>query len=118
MRISTTTGVNQSQKKKLFRPKSREDELSILLNDDPDFRNTKNYLDALILAALNRFEFSLKKRNQLRKELLQEVPVAAERFLSGDQNQRDFKFSTYFTWYIAQKINKQPNLKRKKPSNL
>jgi DNA-directed RNA polymerase sigma subunit (sigma70/sigma32) len=102
------------QRKKHFSSRIRAEELKILLNDNADFSETKQYLDSLIKDALERFQLSDEQLIQLHHELLEEVSVAARRFLSSKTSMNaDYKFSTYFTWYIAERVNRIEGLKRR-----
>ena len=91
-----------------FKPKTISEDWDIVLNDDVDFSKTKEYLDPLILVALNKFKSKLSKEKSetLHNQLLNDIPIAAKRFIANkDKENREFKFSTYFSWYIAQRIN-------------
>lgn len=101
------------QRQKLFSPREREEELDILLSDDEQFNKTKQYLDSLILDVLSRFNLSDEKVAQLHQQLLDDVPVAARRFLDSEQSMSaTYKFCTYFTWYIAERVNRIEGLQR------
>jgi hypothetical protein len=103
-----------SRYENIFTPLEREQELLILLNDDDSFTNTKHYLDALILQALSHFKFTREQHDTLHHQLVNDVPLAASRFLNNERNiDADFKFCTYFTWYISERINKIEGLQRR-----
>jgi len=98
---------------KKFTPKTAEKERKTVLNDDPLFMQTKEYLKPLIWTAINTFELSKETQTKLFWKLVNDVPIAAQRFLKGDGLKKDYKFSTYFGWYIGQRINAIKRLKRK-----
>ena len=91
----------------------------MLLTDDGDYTKTKKYLAPLIQQALYKFEFSPETSLDLTKKLLQDIEIAAQRFLGNRKNWDGvpYKFSVYFSWYIAQRINPL-NPKRKRASRL
>lgn len=99
---------------KKFQPKSKEEEIEILIKDDSVFSNTKNYISSLISDALGHFILPEEERSKLHVEILGDVPIAAERYLSSEKNiDTSYKFSVYFAWYVAQHINAVKGLKRK-----
>jgi hypothetical protein len=51
------------------------------------------------------------KHQELTTALLSDIPIAARRYLQHEKN-TESKFSAYFTWYGAQRINPE-NLKRR-----
>jgi hypothetical protein len=93
---------------RLFSPLGRAEEIDILLNDDDEFNATKLYLDSLIMDALSRFQLSDEQLTQLHRQLLDDIPIAARRFLGSEKSMSaDYQFCTYFTWYIAERVNKR-----------
>ncbi len=99
---------------KLFHPRERAGELDLLLNDDIQFSRTKQYLDDLVTDALNRFDLREDQFTELRQQLLNDVPIAAERFLGSEKSMNaTYRFSTYFTWYIAERVNGIEGLQRR-----
>lgn len=93
----------------------RQKQIRILLSDDESFSTTKEYLKPLILKSLSHFELTGAQHQSLLNQLLGDVRIAANRYLGTDRHiDADYKFSTYFTWYIAQRINKTQNLKRRR----
>ena len=100
--------------KKKFIPKTIKEDHEIISNDDPLFMQTKEYLKPLIWTAINTFELPEETQTKLFWELVNDVPIAAQRFLEHNGLKKDYKFSTYFSWYIGQRINKIKHLKRKK----
>ncbi|MDQ3808069.1 MAG: hypothetical protein M3298_07880 [Thermoproteota archaeon] len=100
--------------RKLFHPQDRAEELDLLINDDDEFAKTKQYLGNLIADALNRFDLHTDQLTELHQQLLDDVPVAAKRFLGSEKSMNaSYKFSTYFTWYIAERVNRIDDLKRR-----
>jgi hypothetical protein len=97
----------------VFRPLSKKEELALLQNDSEDWRNTKLYLDKLIRTALNGFILDDHTSQRLHTELLNDVPIAVQRFLVNKAYEKNYSFATYFTWYIAQRINVLPRLKKR-----
>ena len=104
----------KSETEKIFIPKTVKEERKIVSNDDPFFMQTKEYLKPLIWTAINYFKLPEKIQTDLFWELVNDVPVAAQRFLEHNGLKKDYKFSAYFGWYIGQRINKIKHLKRKK----
>jgi len=106
----------QKQENK-FIAKTIKQERKIVSNDDPLFIQTKEYLKPLIWTAMNTFKLSKETKTKLFWELVNDVPIAAKRFLENNGLKKDYKFSTYFGWYIGQRINKIKGLKiKKRPS--
>jgi hypothetical protein len=96
-----------------FVPRLREEELALLQGDTPDFQDTQAYLTPLIEGALALFAFSETDYRSLREELLSTVPIAARRFLENPKNlAASYKFSTYFTWYISQAVDRYFHIRR------
>lgn len=104
----------RTETKNEFIPKTIKEEREIVLNDDAFFMQTKEYLKPFILSAINLFILPEETKTKIFWELVNDVPIAAQRFLKNDGHKKNYKFSTYFGWYIAQRINKIKNLKRKK----
>ena len=78
----------------------------LLLHDTANFSRTQHYLEPLIDDALSKFEFTSAQQRSLRRELLADIAVAARRFLNSSKStEADYKFCTYFSWYIAQRIS-------------
>jgi hypothetical protein len=94
-------------------PKDKEYELSLLLKADPEFRELSEYLDVYIKLVLGKFEMPQEIFERLYLELHGDIPVAAEKYLQSDARKKDYKFSTYFSWYISERLNKQKELRRK-----
>lgn len=89
--------------------KNREEEIGMIKNDDTNFSNTKKYIGVLVKVAIEDkcSDLSKIKQKQLYEDIMADVPVAVERFVENERDKKvDYKFSTYFTWYIAQHINK------------
>lgn len=92
--------------RKLFEPVGRVKELEMLLSDDEDYSRTHQYLEPLIATALSRFEMNNEGRSKLHKMLMRDVPLAATRYLTSEQTKdKSYSFSSYFTWYISERIN-------------
>lgn len=91
----------------LFSAKTAEEEYDLIVGDDSNFTQTKRYLEPLISQALNRYQLSEEIRQKLIRDLIFiDIPIAVKRFLSNKENKNsNIKFSTYFTWYIAQRLN-------------
>ncbi|HEV2694765.1 MAG TPA: hypothetical protein VG347_17855 [Verrucomicrobiae bacterium] len=94
-------------------PQDKEYELSLLLKTEGNFKALDNYLDAYIKTALDGFEMPQHIHDALYRELHEDVPVAAERYLKSDAREKDYKFSTYFSWYVSERLNKNSEIKRK-----
>jgi len=91
-----------------FRPRSPCDELALLQSDQPDFLATTEYLHPLITQGLNLFEMSPADYRRLENQLLLDVRIAAARFLGNTANHTaGYRFCTYFSWYIHQRIGEK-----------
>lgn len=90
-----------------FQPKTTEEEYELVSNDDYNFTQTKRYLEPLISQIINRYKLPEKIYQKLNRDLIFiDIPTAAKRFLGNEVNKKEnIKFSTYFTWYIAQRLN-------------
>jgi len=98
-----------------FKQKSPQNEYNLIQNDSFDFFETKKYLEPLILKSISHFRLPKITQKKLFMEILSDVPIAIKKFLSNKNNiKKRIKFSVYFTWYIAQRINAIKNLKIKK----
>lgn len=73
--------------------------------DDSVFTRTRRYLKPLILQAAERIDPS--RRTIFIATMTDQVGIAAARFLANPTNRRgSYKFSTYFTWYISEQLNR------------
>jgi len=89
-----------------FKLLSRDEELEILEKDDKSFTRTTKYLEPWITQVLKKQNLDDGKFAKLYAELISDISVAARRFLENYTPDKTYKFSTYFGWYIAQRINK------------
>lgn len=81
-------------------------QIKIMQSDDSLFTATQNMLEDLINHALVKTGLSVTNSRIARRKLTKLIPVAAQLYLKNlSQNDLKYKFSTYFTWYIAQIIN-------------
>lgn len=90
-----------------FQPKTAQEEYGLISNDDDNFTQTKRYLEPLISQIINRYNLPKETYQKLNRDLIFiDIPIAIKRFLNNENNKKEgVKFSTYFTWYIAQRIN-------------
>jgi hypothetical protein len=95
-------------------PQTKEYELSLLLAGDPEFKELREYIDAFIKAALKKFEMTQSEYNELYTQLTADIRIAAERFLNYQGEKKEYKFSTYYSWYLSERLNKSVGIKRKK----
>lgn len=89
-----------------FEPKTASEEYDLLIGDNSSFDETARYLFPLIEQALSKIkdkEIKILHEKNLKKI----IPIAARRFLEGHKNEKDIKFSVYFTWYIHQEFENQ-----------
>ncbi len=87
---------------------NKKDELVMLFFDNSKYTKTNLYLDSLISNALSHYpNLSQVKKTVIKKHLKKDVIVAAEKYLDQYIRSKKIKyhFSTYFTWYIARRIN-------------
>ncbi len=85
-----------------FIPKLASEEFLLVTSDDSDYSQTKEYLLPLIRQALK--EHGGDSIEALEGLLLSDVPVAARRFIANHHQTPGYKFSTYFSWYISQRL--------------
>ena len=85
-----------------FVPKTAPEEFLLVTSDDSDYSQTKAYLLPLIRQALK--EHGGDSIEAFEELLLSDVPVAARRFATNHQQSPGYKFSTYFSWYISQRL--------------
>ncbi len=89
-----------------FVPKTREEEMLILQADTVDFEHTAEYIKPLIEKVLSRFEMEDSVYKMLYADLADDVKIAATRFLGNEESMNaDYKFCTYFSWYISHEID-------------
>lgn len=99
----------------MLKAKTRKQELALLKNDNTRFTATKRYLKPLIVHVLDQFELHPSTRRKLLRDLLSDVGRAGYLFLEFSRG-KDYRFSTYYTWYIGQRLNpvlKKFHVKRK-----
>lgn len=93
-------------------PKSREEENELVLDN-----NTTSLLDYMIILidkVLSRFSMSSQTYGYLEKHLEDDVLVARRRFIDNkNYEDKDTKFSTYFTWYIHKLLESRDDIKEK-----
>jgi hypothetical protein len=94
-------------------PQNREYETSPLLDPDPTMAGLRQYMDAYIKLVLSRYEMPASTYEGLLNNLRLDVMVAADRYLEGAA-ERKYKFSAYFSWYVSERLNSTPGLKRRK----
>ncbi|MCX6739300.1 MAG: hypothetical protein NT098_04620 [Candidatus Parcubacteria bacterium] len=89
-----------------FVPKTREEEMLILQADTVDFEHIAEYLKPLIEKVLSRFEMEDSVCKMLHDDSVDDVKIAATRFLRSEESMNaDYKFCTYFSWYIHHEID-------------
>ena len=91
---------------KRFQALPLEEELQLLRTDNQAFERTRQYLLPLIESALSNSELDQEQRPWLIEQLLSDVPLAARRFLANHNRTRSYRFATYFTWYIAERLRR------------
>lgn len=93
--------------KQTLKALGREEEIALLRSDDRNFGRAREYLAPLIRAAAERLD-KPKEQESLQSELDGVVAVAAKRFLAQPKNiDARYKFSAYFTWYIAEALKRR-----------
>lgn len=91
-------------------PLSREKEIELLKGGIKDL---VEYMSILIEKALDRFDMPSATREYLTKLLKDEVLIARDRFLKNKNNDNpEYKFSTYFTWYIHRALEDRDDVKK------
>lgn len=99
---------------KTFKPDNKA-ERQMLKRINDSMRQLQKHLQPFFNDALNLFELPANKKRELRAALIKDVPIAATRFFANGGLKKSYSFATYFSWYIGERINKIPGLKRKKP---
>src|ERR1035437_7781811 len=94
-------------------PQSKEYELMLVQSPDPEKRELREYLDQYIKRALAKFEMTKTTYAELHGQLIEDINVAAERFLKNRDDTEQYKFSTYFSWYLKERLNKNSAIRRK-----
>ncbi|HEV2693333.1 MAG TPA: hypothetical protein VG347_10605 [Verrucomicrobiae bacterium] len=94
-------------------PQNKEYELSLLLDPAPGFKKLKEYLDSYIKLALDKFVLSQDTYDRICLELHEDISVAADKYLKSKSREKSYKFSTYFSWYLSERVNKIHGIKRK-----
>ena len=82
-------------------------ELRLLQKDDTVYSSTIAYLTPLVDEALSQItDFTLDEKEMLKAEILNDVVRAAQLYKqrSNDHGLPEYHFSTYFGWFIAEKI--------------
>lgn len=90
-------------------PESKEKEYELVAN--PDTSMLIEYISKYIDMVLDRYEMDAHIHEYLRKVLTDDIIVARRRFLDGNEN--DYKFSTYFSWYIHKLLEDRNDITRK-----
>lgn len=94
-------------------PQNKKYELSLLTGPQSDFRALETYIEQYIKIALGHFELTPKLYNQLLKDLRDDIAIAAKQYLESPARDADYTFSTYFSWFVSERLNKIKGLKRK-----
>lgn len=92
--------------------KTAQEEFEMIISDKGDFQEMQQYLDPVIRKAIQKkkFGFSDETKERLYNEIVKDIPIATNRFVANKkQIDENIKFSVYFTWYIAQRINTELN---------
>jgi hypothetical protein len=84
-------------------PQDKAYELSLLKKGAP-FDDLRSYLRPYLRSAIEGTHVIEAEQDRLLRELDAEVTVAAERYLASDATKQDYKFSTYFGWYLSQRL--------------
>lgn len=90
-----------------FKIISKEEELSILLNDDENFTNTEGYLKGLIYKIMGKYNLNKKDEGEIYKKVVEALRTAANIYITKKHYEKGYKFSTYFTWWVKEAIEKE-----------
>ena len=93
-------------------PQDREYEYSLIVKDSPSFDKIQEYLLPYIDQVLDDFDMPRETIATLKEDITKDVKIAAKRFLENP-NKEKIKFSTYFSWYIHERIDSTPDVKKK-----
>lgn len=87
--------------------KTIKDEYQLIQNDGDTYLSTLDYLVPLVNEALSRIvELTLPEKELLKIKILHDVPRAARLYIqrSNEHGLPEYHFSTYFGWFMAEKI--------------
>lgn len=83
-------------------PKNRDEELEMVLGEDP--KDLIVYMSIYIDSVLDIYDIEKNTKDYIRKKLIDSILVAKKRFLDNGGDKKDYKFSTYFSWYLNQEL--------------
>ncbi|KKR91278.1 MAG: hypothetical protein UU42_C0016G0012 [Candidatus Woesebacteria bacterium GW2011_GWA1_41_13b] len=89
-------------------PQSKDYELALIL-EGGDYLNLKNYLSNYLKIVFSETNTNKPDSEVIRDNLFNKLPVIIERFMSGGGPNKDYKFSSYFSWYISQELERLDN---------
>lgn len=94
-------------------PQSREYELELLKASAPEFERLREYLEPYLRRILDTFECTQETYDQLYYGLVADIKIAAEKYLTHRTGKEDYKFSSYYSWFVGERLKKYPSLKHK-----
>jgi len=86
-------------------PQSKDYELALIL-EGGDYLNLKKYLSNYLNIVFTETTTSESDSEIIKDNLFNKLPVIIERFMNGDGPNKEYKFSSYFSWYISQELEK------------
>ena len=83
-------------------------------SDDKNLTKTKNYVLPLIDKLIRKCELSGDVEQETRDMLEYDLVVAMQHYETKKHHKKRFKFSTYFAWWVYEKIKQlEPNIDEK-----
>jgi len=89
-------------------PQDKEYELSLIKADD-NLASLKDYIGEYIEKAAKTVNDRGPEKidpKALKKCLLDKLSIIVDRYLKNGGDKKDYKFCTYFSWYLKEEINK------------
>lgn len=87
-------------------PQDKEYELKLINNSD-DFKSLKEYLSEFIDLAFKKANLNdTQKQNVIKLRLWNNLPNIIEQYKKSGGPDKDYKFSSFFSWHLSQEIDK------------
>lgn len=86
-------------------PQNEKYELSLIMRND-SYLSLKKYLEFFLEKSFELKEIPQKRTVEIKGILWGKLPIIVERYLESESRKKKVKFSVYFSWYLAQEINK------------
>jgi len=87
-------------------PQDKEYELELINNND-DLKSLKKYLSEFVDIAFEKASINDVQRQSIIKiRLWNNLPNIIEQYKKSDGPDKDYKFSSFFSWHLSREINK------------